>query len=98
MPAALLPPDALEARLSAIPGWSLNPEGTALRAEYRFPDFATALAFVNRVGTLAESANHHPDFTLGWGYVTLVLSTHDAGGVTEQDFALAGLISRDSDR
>lgn len=61
----------------------------ALEREFRFPDFATALAFVNRVGELAEVENHHPDVTLGWGRATLRWSTHSAGGVTERDHELA---------
>ena len=65
-------------------------EGDAIVREWRLADFAAALAFVNRVGELAEAANHHPDILLhGWNRVRLELSTHSQGGLTEADFALA---------
>ena len=68
-------------------------EGGALCAELRFRDFAEALAFVNRVGALAEEANHHPDIDIRWNTVTLRLSTHSAGGViTDRDHELAARI------
>jgi 4a-hydroxytetrahydrobiopterin dehydratase len=54
-----------------------------------FPDFKSALAFVNQVGELAEQANHHPDIELSWGKVVIRLSTHSAGGVTDKDRQLA---------
>lgn len=89
MPAPLLSPETIRTALQKLPNWHLAEKGQTLHARYIFADFAAALAFVNRVGALAEAANHHPDFTLGWGYVTLTLSTHDAGGLTEKDVALA---------
>jgi 4a-hydroxytetrahydrobiopterin dehydratase len=55
-------------------------------------DFAAALAYVNEVGTRAEAAGHHPDVDIRWGTVTLRLSTHSAGGITELDLALAAEI------
>ncbi|HVE71330.1 MAG TPA: 4a-hydroxytetrahydrobiopterin dehydratase [Thermoanaerobaculia bacterium] len=65
-----------------------------LEREYAFPDFKTALAFVNEIGAAAEAANHHPDIHLAWGKVRLTLWTHTANGVTEKDFALADKIER----
>jgi 4a-hydroxytetrahydrobiopterin dehydratase len=56
---------------------------------WTFPDFATALAFVNRVGAIAEELNHHPDVELGWGRVKLTLWSHDKGRITERDRRLA---------
>ena len=67
-------------------------QDNSLRQEFTFPDFATALAFVNQVGVLAEKANHHPDVELGWGRVVVSLQTHDAGGVTNKDKELAAQI------
>jgi 4a-hydroxytetrahydrobiopterin dehydratase len=61
----------------------------ALRREFRFPDFARALAFVNRVGELAEAENHHPDVELGWGRVLLRWRTHSAAAITDRDRQLA---------
>lgn len=63
-----------------------------LARDYAFPDFKSALAFVNEVGALAEEANHHPDILLGWGKVRLTLWTHTVDGVTERDYALADKI------
>jgi 4a-hydroxytetrahydrobiopterin dehydratase len=57
-------------------------------------DFAAALEFVNAVGAAAEAANHHPDIDIRWNKVTLVLSTHSAGGLTVLDLALAGAVDR----
>jgi 4a-hydroxytetrahydrobiopterin dehydratase len=57
-------------------------------------DFAAALAFVNAVGAAAEAANHHPDIEIRWNTVRLALSTHDSGGLTVLDLALAGAIDR----
>ena len=72
-------------------GW--EEEGGALRRDFRFNDFAEALAFVNRVGELAEQANHHPDIDIRWNTVTLRLSTHSAGSVvTDKDRDLAARI------
>lgn len=68
--------------------------GSRLRREYTFEDFAQALEFVNRVGSLAEEAQHHPDIALSWGKVSVVLSTHSLGGLTTKDFMLANKIER----
>ncbi len=66
-------------------------EGDEIVREWRFDDFSEALAFVNRVGEVAEEANHHPDILLhGWNKVKLSLTNHSAGGLTEMDFAMAG--------
>jgi 4a-hydroxytetrahydrobiopterin dehydratase len=66
-------------------------EGDEIVREWRFDDFSEALAFVNRVGEVAEDANHHPDILLhGWNKVKLSLTNHSAGGLTEMDFAMAG--------
>lgn len=71
-----------------------NEEDNTLRKEFTFDDFKSALEFVNKVGALAESANHHPDIQLGWGKVKISLTTHSAGGVTEKDRDLAKQIDQ----
>lgn len=81
-------------RLSKIPGWKTKERRGAIQRTYRLPDFRSALAFVAYVGELAESRSHHPDIDIRYNQVTLALSTHDAGGLTEKDFELAGLIDR----
>ncbi len=69
-------------------------DGKKLARVYTFPDFQTGLHFVNRVGTIAEEQGHHPDVHLSWGRVEIETWTHDAGGLTEQDFLLASKIDR----
>lgn len=78
--------------LRQAPGWERA--GSEIRRTYRFKDFREALAFVNRVGELAERAGHHPDFDIRYNAVTLALTTHDAGGLTAKDFDLARAIDR----
>ncbi|GAA2726534.1 4a-hydroxytetrahydrobiopterin dehydratase [Actinocorallia aurantiaca] len=71
-------------------GWENT--GHALVREFVFSDFAGAMAFVNRVAQVAEEKNHHPDIQIRWNKVTLTLSTHTSGGLTEKDFRLAEAI------
>ena len=71
--------------LAQLKGWSL--EGDAIRKQYTFADFGAAMAFVNRVADVAESADHHPDITISYRKVTLTYSTHSEGGLTDKDFA-----------
>lgn len=78
--------------LMALPGW--NAENRNLRRRFEFNNFAESLAFVNRVGALAEQQDHHPDITFGWGYAEFFITTHDAGGVTQKDFDLAEKIEQ----
>jgi 4a-hydroxytetrahydrobiopterin dehydratase len=61
----------------------------SISKEFKFEDFKTALAFVNKVGGLAENMNHHPDIEIGWGRVKITLTTHTAGKVTAKDRKLA---------
>ena len=63
-----------------------------LERDFKFPDFVTALAFVNRVGEIAEREGHHPDLHLAWGKVKVVIWTHKIDGLTESDFILAAKI------
>ena len=74
-------------RLASLPGWER--QGDEIRRTFVFPDFKASLAFVNRVGALAEAADHHPDIDIRYSRVTLALTTHDAGGLTARDFELA---------
>ncbi|HSM13833.1 MAG TPA: 4a-hydroxytetrahydrobiopterin dehydratase [Thermoanaerobaculia bacterium] len=69
-------------------GWRVV-DGHHLEKEYEFPDFVSALAFVNRVGELAEEQGHHPDLYLAWGRVRITIWTHKIDGLTESDFVLA---------
>ena len=80
--------DELRKLYSQLEGWTLVNEHH-LEKEYRFKDFAEALAFVNRLGEVAEREGHHPDVFLTWGKVKVTLWTHSVGGLSENDFILA---------
>lgn len=78
-----------------LPRWAHDAtDGGTIHREIITDDFATALALVNRIGALAEEVNHHPDLELGWGRVGVRLSSHDVGGVTQRDIALAQRIDQ----
>ncbi|MDI3341420.1 MAG: 4a-hydroxytetrahydrobiopterin dehydratase [Sphaerobacter sp.] len=81
----------LQAALAAMPGWTL--EGDALRTVVQFRTFRQAMAFINQVAELATQARHHPDMCISYNRVTLTLTTHDEGGVTARDIALARQIA-----
>jgi 4a-hydroxytetrahydrobiopterin dehydratase len=83
-----LEPTAVDAWLSTHPGWERAGANGIVKL-YSFPDFASALGFVVRLGCYAEKRDHHPDVELGWGRARVLWSTHDAGGVTELDLAAA---------
>lgn len=76
--------------LAGLKGWEVR-DGR-LRKQYQFRTFLRAIAFVNSVAYLAESAGHHPDITINYNKVTLRLTTHSKGGLTDRDFALAAEI------
>ena len=86
-----LTPEEIAPLLRQLEGWEVA-EGHHLSKEYRFPNFADALEFVNRVGAVAESEGHHPDIEFGWGYARLKIYTHAIGGLSESDFILAARI------
>lgn len=77
----------IAAALKKVPEWSeLN---GAIQRTFHFKDFVEAMKFVNHVAEAAERAQHHPDILIRWNVVTLTLSTHDSGGITQKDFDLA---------
>ena len=76
-----------------VPGWEVV-DDHHLSKSCKFPDFLTALAFVNRVGEVAEQEGHHPDIYLSWGKVEIRIWTHKINGLTESDFILAAKIDR----
>jgi len=83
----LLSDDDARARLGELSGWERL--GHEIRKTYSFGGFKPAISFVNRVAALADAADHHPDILVQYSKVTLTLSSHDAGGLTERDFGLA---------
>lgn len=84
----------VEALLPELPGWVLADDGRQLRRRFSFPDFAAALAFVSRLGALAESEDHHPDIAFGWGWAEIVWTTHAIGGLHANDFIMAARTGR----
>lgn len=86
-----MPHEEAQALLAQLGGgWELRAaDHDYLEKTYRFKNFSEALAFVNRVGELAESQAHHPDIALAWGRVTLTIWTHKIKGLTESDFIFA---------
>lgn len=83
--------DRVNELLQQVPGWGLNAAEHLERA-YEFPDFSEALAFVNRVGAMAEGQGHHPDLFLAWGKVRVEIWTHKINGLTESDFIFAAKV------
>jgi 4a-hydroxytetrahydrobiopterin dehydratase len=82
--------DDIERKLKTLEGWTLTPEG--IRKRYELGSFLSVMNLVNRVADLAEEANHHPDISISYDRVTFTLTSHDAGGITDKDFDLAGRI------
>ncbi len=77
--------------LNELSGWEVI-QNHHLQKHYSFPNFVAALAFVNRIGELAEQEGHHPDMLLAWGKVSVHIWTHKIDGLTESDFILASKI------
>ena len=83
---------AADARLSALPGWKRREK--KLHRTFTFRDFSEAFGFMARAALVAEKLDHHPDWSNAWNRVTVDLTTHDAGGLTELDFRLAAEMNR----
>ncbi len=87
MPRVRLTEAEIQKSLAALPGWSI--ENGKLHREWRFEDFNAAFGFMTRVALEAERMNHHPEWSNVWNRVVVDLVTHDAGGLTKNDVALA---------
>ena len=81
-----------DAALADLPGWTLRQDGLAIRRTLKFADFTEAFAFMTRVALQAEKADHHPEWFNVWNRVDITLTTHDAGGLSQRDVALARVI------
>jgi 4a-hydroxytetrahydrobiopterin dehydratase len=77
----------VEERIATLDGWRFKED--KIKKSFKFDNFASALAFVNRVGEIAERLDHHPDIKFGWGYAKVKTTTHDRDGVTDFDIELA---------
>lgn len=85
--------DATRASLLAdMPQWSYDADAQGIRREFSFTDFAQAFAFMTRVAILAEKADHHPEWSNVYNRVSILLTTHDAGGLSQRDIDLAKAI------
>lgn len=84
-----LPPEAITAALATLPGWKAAAGRSAIVRTYTFADFNEAFGFMTRVALVAEKMDHHPEWSNVYKTVTVTLTTHDSGGVTARDIALA---------
>ena len=84
-----LSPDARHNLLATVPDWALEPLRDAIRRRYTFVDFGAAFSFMTQVALFAEKHNHHPEWTNVYNTVDILLTTHDAGGLTRNDIVLA---------
>ena len=82
-----------KAYMDQVSGWELSANSDRIERRFGFGDFATAMAFVQKVGDLAEQEGHHPDIYLGWGYANIILYTHKIDGLHENDFIMAAKVN-----
>ncbi len=94
MPIAKLTDAQRDAALAGLPDWTLRSDGLAISRRFTFADFGEAFAFMTRVALYAEKADHHPEWANVWNRVDITLTTHDAGGLSERDVAMAEAIGR----
>ena len=92
MPIAELPADARTAALETLPAWTLADDAKSLVRTLKFADFNAAFGFMARVALYAEKADHHPEWSNVYNTVTIRLTTHDAGGLSERDVAMARFV------
>lgn len=90
-------PDAATARLAALPGWELVENGEAIARTFRFTDYYRTLAFVNAMAFIAHREDHHPDLSVHYDRCVVRYSTHDVGGLSDNDFICAAKVSRLAD-
>jgi 4a-hydroxytetrahydrobiopterin dehydratase len=84
--------DESKVLLKQLQGWTLSGDAKWLSKDFKFKDFKEALTCVDKIGAIAESEEHHPDIQLSWGKVSVELTTHAIGGLSENDFILAAKI------
>jgi 4a-hydroxytetrahydrobiopterin dehydratase len=83
-----------EAALAGLNGWIYDAAADAISHDYKFKDFSEAFGFMSRVALAAQQADHHPDWSNSYNKVSITLSTHSAGGLTDKDMALAAAIDK----
>lgn len=93
MPVPRLTDAERETALAAMPDWALREDGLAITRRFTFHDFNEAFGFMTRVALYAEKADHHPEWFNVWNRVDVTLTTHDAGGLSQRDVAMAAAIN-----
>ena len=88
-----LVPDQVEALLREVPGYELDAQRASIQKEYKFTDFYETIAFVNALAYIANQEDHHPDLAVTYNKCQVTFSTHDAGGLTENDFICAARVN-----
>ena len=88
-----LSPDEAKGYMEQVPEWSLSETADRIERRFEFSDFKSAMAFVARVGDLAEAEGHHPDINFGWGYAGVVFYTHKIKGLHDNDFIMAAKVN-----
>ena len=83
-----------EQALADLPGWDAGDDGRTIHRSFKFKNFVEAFGFMTSVALKAEKANHHPDWSNSWNEVDITLTTHDAGGLTQNDIKLAKAIDK----
>ncbi|MBO9670797.1 MAG: 4a-hydroxytetrahydrobiopterin dehydratase [Sphingobium sp.] len=89
---ARLTDDEITAALAGLPGWTLDAQRTCISRSFKFKDFVEAFGFMTKVALLAEKADHHPEWSNVYNRVEIRLSTHDCGGLSKRDMALASKV------
>lgn len=92
MSVSKLDEEAQAQALQALPHWHYDPDAAGIRRQFSFADFAEAFGFMTRIAILAEKADHHPEWSNVYNRVEILLTTHDAGGLSKRDIALAKAI------
>jgi 4a-hydroxytetrahydrobiopterin dehydratase len=90
----VLAPAELQAELAGLEGWTLSDDGSSISRSFAFADFGEAFAFMTRVALYAERHDHHPEWFNVYKRVDMRLTTHDAGGVSRRDIAMAQAVNR----
>jgi len=85
--------DVAKALVEQVPGWSIAPDGKTLTRRFAFKGFYKTMAFVNAMAWIANRENHHPDFKAGYNYCVVDFTTHEIGGLSENDFICAAQIN-----
>ncbi|RJE82591.1 4a-hydroxytetrahydrobiopterin dehydratase [Paracoccus onubensis] len=85
--------DEIRQELADLTGWSLSEDGTTISRRFEFKGFAKAVEMANLAAWLGNKQGHHPDISFGWGYCKVAFTTHDSGGVTENDLICAAKLN-----